>query len=209
MKYILIILIGLILLFSCRVPYNKKDVFEEKADLSKDEAPHEKNSLEWWYFTGHLRDTLQDKLFGVEYVVFHLNPTNIRGRWMVNVAISDPENQKFYYDHKFFAKSKDQFAALPLDFVWNKKRFSSTMKGEKGNYEFTAGFGKEPIQLKLSTKPKKEVVLHDGTGYEDYGDIAKAGYYSFPRLATEGEIQLEDKTYSSKWRLVVRQTMEL
>lgn len=166
-----------------------------EADLSKDEAPHLKNSLEWWYFTGHLQDTLQDKLLGVEYVVFHVNPTNVRGAWMVNVAVSDPENEMFYYDHEFFAKRKNEFDNLPLDFSWKKKRFSSSMNGERGHYQIATSFGKQPIQLNLATHPKKEVVLHDGVGYENYGDIAKAGYYSFPRLSTNGEIQLEGKTY--------------
>ena len=61
MKYFSVFLLCLLLEISCKIPYNKKDVFEPKADLSIDEAPHEKNSLEWWYFTGHLKDTVKNR----------------------------------------------------------------------------------------------------------------------------------------------------
>ena len=175
---------------SCKVPYNKKDVFEEKANLLKDEAPHIKNSLEWWYFTGHLRDEEKNKTLGVEYVVFHFNPTNIRGGWMVNMAVSDPENKAFYYDHQFFTKKKNEFIELPLAFEWDKKQFNSHLNGQNGLYELGGHFSKDSISMNLKTRAEKEVVLHDGIGYENYGDIAKAGYYSFPRLKTEGEINL-------------------
>lgn len=164
--------------------------------LSKDEAPHIKNSLEWWYFTGHLEDTAKNKTLGVEYVVFHFNPTNIRGGWMINMAVSDPEKQKFYYDHKFFTKTKRQFAKQPLDFHWNKKGIKSSLKGENGNYQIEAAMDEHPVSYQLELNSTKEVVLHDGVGYESYGEFAKAGYYSFPRLNTRGAVQIGEEQFT-------------
>ncbi|MFT6167221.1 MAG: putative secreted hydrolase [Vicingaceae bacterium] len=187
--------------FSCKVPYSNKDVFEEKALLPKDEAPHFKNSLEWWYFTGHLQDDAKQKTLGVEYVVFHFNPTNVKGGWMVNMAVSDPENEAFYYDHQFFPKKKREFMDLPLNFNWSKKQFNSSLKGQNGVYQIGANFSSDSISMALNTRAEKEVVLHDGIGYENYGDIAKAGYYSFPRLKTEGKINLNGEEYNVEGNL--------
>ena len=186
---------------SCKVPYSKKDVFEEKALLPKDEAPHFRNSLEWWYFTGHLKDESKGKTLGVEYVVFHFNPTNVKGGWMVNMAVSDPENEDFYYDHQFFPKKKREFIDLPLDFNWSKKQFNSSLKGQNGFYQIGANFSSDSISMQLNTRTEKDVVLHDSIGYENYGDIAKAGYYSFPRLKTEGEINLNGEEYNVEGNL--------
>ena len=185
----------LMFLLSCKLPYHKSDVYTEKADLTVDEAPHIKNSLEWWYFTGHLTDTIQQRNFGVEYVVFHFNPTKIKGGWMVNMAITDADRKQFYHDYKIIPKSKKEFAELPLQFNWDKKKITTSLKGEAGNYTIAAKMNEQTVAFNLVTKATKNVVLHDNIGYESYGGIAKAGYYSFPRLATQGEILIEGETY--------------
>ena len=196
MKTRVLLILMFVTVLSCKVPYSKKDVYSEKAMLPKDEVPHFKNSLEWWYFTGHLTDEEKEKTLGVEYVVFHFNLTNAKGGWMVNMAVSDPENEAFYYDHKFFPKSKHEFEHLPLNFNWSKRQFNSSLQGQSGNYQIEAQFSKDSIAMNLSTRAEKEVVLHDGVGYENYGDLAKAGYYSFPRLKTKGDINLNGETYN-------------
>ncbi|MEQ8909706.1 MAG: lipocalin family protein [Vicingaceae bacterium] len=193
-----------ILVFSitaCQIPYHAADVFEEKAELPKDEAPHTKNSLEWWYFTGHLEDSLKEKKLGVEYVVFHFNPTNVRGGWLLNMAVSDPENDTFYYDHKFFTKPKHQFEKLPLDMHWDKKGIQSRLQGQSGNYQIYAKMDAHPVEYELTSKPGNGVVLHDGVGYEEYGEYAKAGYYSFPRMPTEGKVKIKETTYQVQGNL--------
>lgn len=194
-KNLLFLLVGVLCIASCKIPYNKKDVYYDKAELSRDEAPHIKNSLEWWYFTGHLTDSIKNKTLGVEYVVFHFNPTNIKGGWLINVAVSDPDKKVLYYDHEFMTKKKNDFIALPLDFKFDKK-IKSELKGKNGEYQVNADFSNYPISVNFKTKPLKPVVLHDGVGYEQYNNITKAGYYSFPRLETEGEITIADTVYN-------------
>ena len=196
-----LLLTVLTLQFSCQIPYRAKDVFEKKAELPKDEAPHFKNSLEWWYFTGHLEDTAKKKTFGIEYVVFHFNPTNVKGGWMINMAVSDPENQLFYDDHKFFTKNKWQFHELPLNFNWNRKGIKSALKGQNGNYQIKASMSNNPVTYELKTNPTKEVVLHNEVGYENYGNYAKAGYYTFPRLKTAGNLSINGENYSVQGNL--------
>lgn len=191
----------LFFLAACQIPFHAADVFEEKAKLPKDEAPHTKNSLEWWYFTGHLYDSSKQKELGIEYVVFHFNPTNIKGGWLLNMAISDSQNKIFYYDHQFFTKSKYQFNELPLNMEWKKKGLESVLKGQNGNYQILAKMANHSVAFELSTEPGKGIVLHDGIGYEEYGQFAKAGYYSFPRMPTKGRVKINDSTYSVRGNL--------
>ena len=196
-----LLIVYLSLLSACQIPFHAADVFDEKADLAIDEAPHTKNSLEWWYFTGHLEDTAIGKTLGVEYVVFHFNPTNLKGGWLINMAVSDPELDTFYFDHQFYSKSKNQFETLPLNMHWEKKGFVSSLKGQEGFYQIHAKMSEHPISFELESKAGKGVVLHDGIGYENYGDFAKAGYYSYPRMPTNGRIKIADSTFEVKGNL--------
>lgn len=193
--------LAILFFISCKYPYNASDTFKERAVLSIDEMPHTKNSLEWWYFTGHLKDSLKDKTLGVEYVIFHFNPTNIKGGWMINMAVSDPEQQNFYYDHAYFQKKKHEFEVFPLNFNWKKKGIRSSLKGKEGEYLIDAKMKEHAVSYSLRTKPIKEVVLHDGVGYEEYGKYAKAGYYTYPRLATNGTVALDQDTFAVKGEL--------
>ena len=127
-------------------------------------------SLEWWYFTGHLTDSVKGKTLGLEYVIFHFNPTALKGGWMVNLAISDSDEEKLYYDHRFFQKKKFDFTNLPLDISLKKRGLKVDLDGQNGEYELEAEFGNYPIELQLKTEATKPVVLHDGIGYENYGD---------------------------------------
>jgi len=197
----LVFLAAIAFLPLCQIPYHASDVFEAKADLNRDEAPHPKNSLEWWYFTGHFNDTAKQRKFGMEFVVFHFNPIKAKGGWMVNMAVSDPQNNKFYYDHKFFHKKKNQFHKLPLNFHWNKRGIKAKLQGEAGNYFIQAKMKEYPISFELSSKAKKPVVMHDEVGYEQYGDYAKAGYYSFPRMASRGKLSLKEESYQLQGEL--------
>ena len=184
--------------YSCQFQlYTKKDITREKADLTIDEAPHAKNSLEWWYFTGHVADSSQQKEFGVEYVFFHFNPTRLKSYLMVNLAVTDPESEAFYYDYKMIPFKPKSNNKLPLNLKLDKQVFAH-LSGQAGSYKLKAKMNEHHVRINLSTKPAKQVVLHDGIGYEDYGGMAKAGYYSYPRLKTEGNIMIKHQEYLVK-----------
>lgn len=186
---------------SCKFQlYTKQDVTSKKADVKIDEAPHFKNSLEWWYFTGHLQDSSQQKNLGIEYVFFHFNPTKLKSYLMVNMAVSDPESEAFYYDYKMIPIKGNLKQELPLNISINKK-LSANLKGANGDYELRGRMEAHNVAINLKTNKSKEVVLHDGVGYESYGDIATAGYFSFPRLNASGNIMIKNQEYLVKGEL--------
>lgn len=185
-------------LYSCSIPYVKDDVYEKQASLEKDEPLHKKNSLEWWYNTGHLQDTVTKKWYGLEYVFFHFTPTKSNDYLMVNFAISDPGKDTFYYDYQII-KQKDYLTATS---TINLNTNTYSFKGINGNYHLNGADKNNTIFLNLQTKPLLPVLMHNNnTGYEDYKGVASAGYYSYTNLETTGSIKIHDTTIPVKGSL--------
>ncbi|MBD2713589.1 hypothetical protein KBK19_00930 [Microvirga sp. STR05] len=183
-------------------PTNKHDVFTERAQMPQEEAVHARNSLEWWYFTGHLKDRKTGEIFGVEYVFFHFNLNGKKDWQMVNFALTDPKTQQFRYDYKVEQSAGLLPVTLPLQLALQKKDQRWTLSGQEGRYQLQARMTNNPGHaISLSTTPAKPILLHGGTGYENYGDVAKAGYYSYPRLATTGTLEVDGKTHEVEGEL--------
>ena len=181
-------------------PTTKNDLFPGAAQLPLEEAPHPKNSLEWWYFTGHLKDVSTGQTFGVEYVFFHFNPDGKQDYQMVNFAMSDPQTQQFRYDYQLGKLAAPLTATLPISLTQKKADQTWTLTGQEGRYQLRArmaaiGPNKDGQAINLSTTAAKPVLLHGGTGYEQYGPVAQAGYYSYPRLAATGTVEVAGQTH--------------
>ena len=177
-------------------PTTQNDAFPGRAQLPQEEAPHVKNSLEWWYFTGHLKDVATGQTFGVEYVFFHFNPNGKQDYQMVNFALTDPQTQQFRYDYYLGKLPKPLTAALPISLTQQKAAQTWTLTGQEGTYQLKARMAAHAGQaISLATVPAKPMLLHGGTGYEQYGPVAQAGYYSYPRLAAIGTIEVGGQTH--------------
>ena len=203
MKNLLLISLILLLAASCVLkPTNKYDVFTERAQLPQEEAVHPRNSLEWWYFTGHLRDKATGETFGVEYVFFHFNVSGKKDWQMVNFALSDPKTQQFRYDYKLAKLPELLPTTLPLALALDKQNQRWTLSGQEGVYQLDARMVAHPgMAINLRTTPSKPILLHGGTGYENYGNVAKAGYYSYPRLTATGTIEVDGKSHTVEGEL--------
>ena len=186
-------------LFGCsQNPKLAFDNYPEKASLEVDEAPHERNSLEWWYFTGWLNDVTTHDTFGVEFVMFNFNMNGKKDRVLTNMAITDVSNQSFYYSHALNAKDSIISAKLPLSITAENHQTKAVLSGSFGKYLLQGSSVSEsmPFEIQLETEASKPVLMHgDGSGFENYGDIAKAGYYSFPKLSTNGKLTIGDEEH--------------
>ncbi|MFT6036658.1 MAG: putative secreted hydrolase [Marivirga sp.] len=203
MKAMLYILVAILLISACKPkPYAASDVFNEKAQLPQDEAPHVKNSLEWWYITGHLYNADSSRRFGVEYVFFHTTPMGNKEYCLLNVAISDPQNQKFYYETHLDSQKGGMSNQLPINLRIDDKKLQASLEGQMGSYRLKAHMEKHAVAFDLQTSIGKKVLLHDGIGYEQYDTLSKAGYYSFTRMPTTGNLFIEGDTmavHGSLW----------
>lgn len=213
MKHLLLIAFtALLTVQGCALkPTTRHDNFAAQAQLPQEEAPHLRNSLEWWYFTGHLKDQATGETFGVEYVFFHFNVNGRADRQMVNFALTDPQHQTFHYDYKVEKLPALLQPTLPLALSMTKQAQTWTLAGQEGRYQLQARMAAHPgYAISLSTTPAKPVLLHGGTGYENYGNLATAGYYSYPRLQATGTVEIAGKTrqvtgelwYDRQWNCV-------
>ncbi|HEX8349603.1 MAG TPA: lipocalin family protein [Hymenobacter sp.] len=195
MKKLFPSLLLLLILIGCGPRFtNKYDVSKERAELPQEEAPHERNSLEWWYLTGHLKDKENGKSYGVEYVFFHFNPTGKKDYMMVNVALSDPQTQQFHYDYNYAKLPKLLPADLPVNLALRKQNQQWTLTGQEGRYHLQARMVSHPgTAINLTTKPAKAVLMHGGTGYDRNVAMNKVGYYTYPRLTATGTIEVDGK----------------
>lgn len=182
----------MLLSFSCSVqPYRASDVDRPRAQLPQDEQVHHMNSLEWWYFTGHLYNADSSLEFGTEFVIFHTTPRGKKDFLILNFALSDPQQDTFYYHYEFDRKQERLDSSQPLNLaVVGDEDTLALLRGLLGNYAWQARSASGDLALKIKTTPGKGLLLHDGVGYEDYGGLARAGYYSYPRLEAEGELSL-------------------
>lgn len=199
MKYTFLILL---LWFGCKnIPYSGSDIYKDEAIWPKDEGVHYKNSLEWWYFTGHLKDKGSANEYGVEYVFFHFTPRGKEDYLMVNIAVTDPQNKKFYYDYKIEKMKSLLGFELPVDLSIEDKNNFWKFYGQQGEFLLKAIMQKNDFGLDLKTKPIKPVLLHNNTGYEQYGNYASAGYISYTRLKVDGYLTLEDEVVEVEGQL--------
>lgn len=185
----LCLLIAIVSLSACNPFITKHNTVIERAVVERDEAIHAKNSLEWWYVTGFLSGD-DGKQYGIEYVFFHFRPRDGRQRYMVNVAITSPEDSVFIYDYEIFRSKNRLNTGLPLNF--NTPLYD--WRGEFGKYDLQANMKRHNAGFNLTTEPTQPVVLHQDSGYVNYGGIAKAGYYSYPQLKTNGQLFLNGDT---------------
>jgi len=177
---------------SCtRTPVNRYDVAGKQAKLPQEEAPHERNSLEWWYLTGNLKDTKTGQLYGVEYVFFHFSPNGKKDYQMVNFAVSDPQTQQFRYDYDYEKLPRPLLGKLPLRLSMTKKKQEWTLSGQEGSYHLQARMADHlGTAINLTTTPAKPILLHNGTGYDRNVAMTQVGYYTYPRLTTTGTIEV-------------------
>ena len=186
-------MIAFLMIFGCK-PYDKKDVYNEAAVVETDELVHEKNSLEWWYFTGHLKEKNGDRTFGIEYVFFHTNPLGVKDYSLMNFGLTDPQNNKFYFDYEIKALKNRLRSENPISLKTPNDGKECSLTGFNGNYMLNGKMKNHSIAINLNTTNNQKALLHEGRGYKKYGDLAEAGYYSFTRLPADGTIELNGES---------------
>ena len=215
MSYFLKLTLAVVVILTftaCPKPVSVNDVYFAQADTLIDEAVHHKNSLEWWYFTGHLHDTLTQEEYGIEYVFFHFNPRDKSDYMMGNFAISIPQDSTFKYDYAIVKSDSLLTSRLPLELGIPYRQTNWQLSGKHGSYQLKAEMISNPgFAIDLKTDPLTGAWLHgEGTGYQHYGNYAKAGYYSYPKLETSGTLSIDGRSipvrgslwYDRQWNCI-------
>ncbi|HEX8593408.1 MAG TPA: lipocalin-like domain-containing protein [Pseudomonas sp.] len=168
-----------------------------------DHAPHPGFRIEWWYITANLKDD-QGQTFGVQWTLFRnalsAGPTgsgwNDGTIWMGHAAVTSATQH--FAAERYARGGVEQAGVTQAPFAawiddWALRSHSSAQE-PLADMQLTA---KDPrFAYQLTLKAQKPLVLQGEQGFSQKSEQGQASYYySQPFFQTEGELQIEGKTY--------------
>ena len=164
---------------------NKCDgIPEGKVILPLDDSNHEE-SMEWWYWTGHLK-TEEGRWFGFFQVFFLIKMGTDTVMQLTNHSISDIENKSFHYNS---AMTMDSYTKVPNGYKFEIE----DIKGEGGNGVDKIHGAADEYILDLTLTATKAPVFQHENGYTDYPTEGYTYYYSRERMSAVGKIEIGDE----------------
>jgi predicted secreted hydrolase len=173
----------------------------------RDHGAHPSFKSEWWYFTGNLKEEKTGRPFGYQLTIFRqgvqITPAQKNSRWAVrdfyfgHFTISDIAAGQFHVAEKVSrgALGEAHAATGAMDVAIGPWSVESGGDPAKERYHLQAGA--EGMTLDVDVHPLKPLVLEgvNGLSQKSSGAGEASYYYSYPRLATSGELTLAGKTY--------------
>ena len=163
----------------------------------RDHGRHPEFQTEWWYFTGNLKAEGRRR-FGYELTFFRqaLAPTilprpsrwGFRDGYVAHFAITDVENEKFYYDQKAGRGALNLAHADSVALAVHLGDWIAQQEGDAIHLRAASTFG----TIDLSLTPNKPPVFHGNFGLMLNSSLSgdAAYYYSFTSLYTEGRLTI-------------------
>ncbi len=150
-----------------------------------DEAPHDA-PIEWWYFNGMLRDEAGGE-YGYHFVTFQTEGAPGVTPHLLQATLGD-HGQGVHYAAERGALLPEQPDARSVDAETGGWLMRAGPKGYDMRFHFDEGDG--VVSLELRAVPRRDPVLHGGTGLVDMGpEVASTYYYSRTRLHVTGWIE--------------------
>ncbi len=178
----------------------------------KDHGSHDNYKIEWWYFTGNLKDE-NGNHFGYQFTIFRnaLSSDSMKSKndfatnqlYFAHLGLTDVNNNKHYSFEKFSRGAKGlAFAnSNPLEIRvedWYCKGFY--YNDDFKNPEFKIYAKTDEIEIDFDLKPNKNIVFHGNKGLSaksnEKGNASY--YYSFTNLGSSGRIIINEKSYLVK-----------
>ena len=182
--------------------------------LPADDAPHDRLT-EWWYYTGHLRDSSGGR-YGFEFVIFRAERGTFPVTWASHLAITDEGGDAFHYAQRSeigpqvdvaptLSSGPTTFALAITGLEPGAPAVARTpwvMRGNDGRDHLAAAL--DPAEaiaagspaglgLDLDLRPTKPAVLHDDDGWIDFGPAGGSYYYSRTALDAGGSIVVDGR----------------
>jgi predicted secreted hydrolase len=171
----------------------------------RDHGAHPNFKTEWWYFTGNLRD-VHARPFGYQLTLFRqgiqFTPAQATSRWAVrdlyfgHFTISDVAANEFHVAERVSRGALGEAKATPdrMDVALGPWTMQQDGPGEKIHL-----VAHEPdMAIDFDEHPLKPLILEGVGGLSRKADgIGEASYYySYPRLATAGELRVGGETFA-------------
>lgn len=203
MKHILVAFALSILMVSGTLAGEYRDVSPGyKLDFPDDFYYRRDFRVQWWYFTGHLRDG-KGREYGYELTFFvvgvqkreYESRFGVDNIYISHFAVSDVNNDAFHYTEKADSGAYGFAGADSHSLkVWNG---ANTLEGTTKKMRLAARSKQVSIDLMLI--PDKPVVLNGEEGYSrksGESPLIASYYFSYTRLATRGTLTIGAKTYA-------------
>ncbi len=170
-----------------------------------DHGPHPDYRIEWWYYTGNLWDT-QGRRYGYQLTFFRTgirvepaNPSSwaVRDIYIAHLAVSDVNRRRHRFWQRVHRKGPGWAGAeRAASRVWNgdwELSIESDPSGCTTRHILKAQA--DDFRLDLELLSVKELVLHGEQGLSRKGSSPgnASYYYSFTRLETKGQLELDGK----------------
>lgn len=177
----------------------------EPRELSfpRDHGSHDEFRSEWWYFTGNL-DGADGRHFGFELTFFRVALAPLGGEprasawatkqvWMAHFAVTDVQGRRFMFAERFArgALGLAGATASPIR-IWLQD-WSVTGDADAQKAELALRAKDERFAVSLALEAVAPVAMHGERGFDAKGPEAGNAsiYYSFPRLAARGSIEVD------------------
>ena len=169
----------------------------------RDHASHDELRSEWWYFTGNL-DSADGRHFGFELTFFRvaLAPPATEPRasawattqvWMAHFAVTDVRGRRFLFAERFARGALGLAGATAPPFrVWVED-WSVAGDADAQTAKLALHAKDERFAVSLALEAVAPVAAHGEHGFDVKGpEPGNASfYYSFPRLAARGSIEVD------------------
>lgn len=175
-------------------------------DFPEDHGPHPGFRNEWWYLTGNL-ESEGGRRFGYQVTFFRmaLSPEDEalppesawdgNEIWMAHAALTDVAGGRHLALERFSRENPGLAGATAEPFrVWLENWRLASLDGA---FPWRLELADEPFALDLQVSPQKPPVPQgeEGLSRKSAEPGNASHYYSFTRLATEGEIRLGEDRY--------------
>jgi predicted secreted hydrolase len=168
-----------------------------------DHGPHNDFRIEWWYITANLKDE-QGQRFGVQWTLFRnalrAGQTGTGWHdgtiWMGHAAVTSATR---HYAAERYARGGIGQAGVTLApyAAWiDEWALRSTAPGQDPLASMELSAKSSDFAYQLTLKASRPLVLQGEKGFSQKSDQGQASYYySQPFFQTEGQLQIDGKTY--------------
>ena len=171
----------------------------------RDHAAHPDHRIEWWYYTGNLRNA-EGRRFGYQLTFFRIgvdpqpvNPSRwaVRDLYMAHLAITDVDGGVHRVAERLNRAGVGWAGARTdvLD-VWNEE-WRASLQGTTHRLHAVDSHEAGRLSIDLRLDGATTPVLHGDRGFSQKGAVAgnASHYYSFTRLETRGRIEIDGEAF--------------
>jgi predicted secreted hydrolase len=161
--------------------------------LPADDSFLSKQEVQWWYWTGHLRDE-NGKRYGFEIAFFAFDSWIFFKNQLAQAAITDVDGQSYHY------REDVEFCSLPKK-LEGKFDLSATNGGRKG-IAASGGNGRDSLYceiddyvLDVNLESMEQPVIHYNGKIHPYAFGGYTYYYARESMQTKGTLTIKGNTY--------------